>query len=111
MKGWICFRRVLIVYAAILTSLPGGPVGLPTGAAETFESYFRYLGEFPDDNNTIYDQSVQGLTHDSTNWFITQAAELWKIPVQYDLYLVQEDWQDVRHISPTLHCRDAVLES
>lgn len=62
------------------------PVQSPgqTGQA-VFESYFNYIGSRPDQGGTNYAEQVQGITHDSNNWFISQMWGLWKIPVGLDL--------------------------
>lgn len=59
---------------------------------EPYESYFLYLGEYPANANPGWHEDVQGVTHDTTHWFITQANDdnpseqaLWKIPVGHDL--------------------------
>lgn len=50
-----------------------------------YESYFNYIGTRPTEAETSYAENVQGITHDSNNWFISQEWGLWKIPVGLDL--------------------------
>jgi len=57
--------------------------------AQYYEAYCLYHGAYPDDEEPFYsgecENNTQGITHDDSNWFISQTYDLWKIPVQYDL--------------------------
>ncbi|MFZ0257539.1 MAG: hypothetical protein WAN46_18290 [Gammaproteobacteria bacterium] len=59
--------------------------------------YFKYLWAYPDNEETSYsgeyENNVQGITHDSSNWFISQTSDLWKIPHQHDLLHVNDSKQ------------------
>lgn len=52
-------------------------------ANDSFDA--SYLGNYPDEAEVIWADELQGVTHDSDDWFITQRYYLWKIPVAYDL--------------------------
>lgn len=83
----------LFVFSMILTWALVGLSGVSTaGSLKAYESYFLYLGEHPANANPGWHEDVQGVTHDDSYWFITQAHEedtseqaLWKIPVSHDL--------------------------
>ena len=53
--------------------------------AQHYEGYYLFFGAHPDNEEPFYSVDAQGLTHDESNWFITQLQDLWKIPVEYDL--------------------------
>ncbi|HTY01673.1 MAG TPA: hypothetical protein VMG09_16730 [Bacteroidota bacterium] len=56
-----------------------------TMAQQHYEGYYLFMGSRPDNEEPFYSDNVQGLTHDTANWFITQEKDLWKIPATYDL--------------------------
>lgn len=66
-------------------ALAAGAVASPLRAEQPYESYYRYLGEYPAEANPGFHEDVQGVTHDLNNWFITQTATVWKIPVSNSL--------------------------
>lgn len=77
-------------------------------AQDGYESYFLYLGNYPNDVNPGYHEDVQGITHDDSNWFITQSdaddedpaeRSLWKIPVTQNLGSVSPHTPGVLRIS------------
>lgn len=77
-------------------------------AQDGFESYYLYLGNYPDNANPGFHEDVQGITHDDNNWFITQSdandsdpaeRSLWKIPVTQDLRSVSPNAPGVIRIS------------
>jgi hypothetical protein len=51
-----------------------------------YESYFNYIGAMPDEAETNYSVQVQGIAHDSGNWFISQKWGLWRIPIEVNLW-------------------------
>jgi hypothetical protein len=55
------------------------------GGGATYESYYRFLGDYPGDEEPDWSDNVQGVTHDQDNWYITQTQRLWRIPVGLDL--------------------------
>lgn len=65
-----------------MMTIPGWPSRL---LSQEYESYFNYIHTRPDEAQTNYAGNVQGLTHDSNNWFISQEWGLWKVPVGLDL--------------------------
>jgi hypothetical protein len=75
----------LIFALGLLIGLTGLPTPQTPGGAEPYESYFMYLGDYPDEANPGWHENVQGLDHDDSHWFITQTEKLWKIPVTHDL--------------------------
>ena len=46
---------------------------------------YYYIGNYPKARETGWSDELQGVTHDSENWFFTQKQKLWKFPVTYDL--------------------------
>lgn len=80
-------HSVLILLFCVLKSARGIVSG-----RQAVESYYRFIGDYPSDVNPGWHEDVQGVAHDESNWFITQAhvtetteKALWKIPVTYDL--------------------------
>ena len=45
----------------------------------------EYLGNYPNGKETLWSNKCQGVTHDTTHWYITQTLQIWKIPVSTDL--------------------------
>jgi len=72
----------LLVFALFLWA-PGWVKAEPS-----YESYFRYLRDYPYDCETGWTEHPQGATHDQDNWYITQEKALWRIPVEHDLNAV-----------------------
>ena len=69
------------------------------GAKEqAYEAYYWSLADYPDDSATEWAEDVQGITHDATNWVITQTDKVWKIPVSQDL-------EDVSCDDPGVVCK------
>lgn len=64
-------------------------------AQERYEAYYQYLGNYPDEEETGFHTSVQGLAHDRDHWFISQNTALWKIPVGNSLNSVSASDPDV----------------
>ena len=44
-----------------------------------------YLGDYPSNKDFVWSDECQGITHDSSFWYISQYNAIWKIPVSYDL--------------------------
>jgi hypothetical protein len=40
---------------------------------------------YPDEKQTCYSHNVQGVTHDQSNWFISNPTQLWAFPYNADL--------------------------
>lgn len=58
----------------------------PLGAQLTqYESYFDYLGDHPKNAEVAWAINAQGLGNDGEAWFITQTADIWRVPVGQDL--------------------------
>ncbi|MEZ5042899.1 MAG: hypothetical protein R2828_23590 [Saprospiraceae bacterium] len=45
----------------------------------------NYIGQYPKERYTNWSTELQGVTHDTGNWFFTQAEKLWKFPLTHDL--------------------------
>ena len=54
-------------------------------AQSAYESYYSFLGDYPDEAENEWSVEAQGLTHDDTAWYVTQKGALWKFPVDVDL--------------------------
>jgi len=79
------FVGLLVLGQALLLWAPGS-----LSAPQAYEAYYRFLGDYPDQEETEWAEDVQGITHDQNNWFITQGedredSKLWRIPVEHDL--------------------------
>jgi hypothetical protein len=72
-----------------LVLMPGATVRVAE-AQPSYSAYYRYLGNYPDDADTPYADNIQGLAHDDSHWFISQAATLWKVDVSVSLAAVPE---------------------
>jgi hypothetical protein len=53
--------------------------------AEPYESYYRFLGNYPDEDKPVYHKECQGITHDDQFWYITNKWTIWKFHVTDDL--------------------------
>lgn len=80
------------VTAFVAGAAVGGWAAEARAAAEDYQAYclYRAGADYPN-GNPPYDQDVQGIGHDSENWFITQTEDLWKIPAHYALGSVDDD--------------------
>lgn len=72
---------VLNVFPGMITIL-AWPARL---SSQVYESYLNYTATRPTQAENNYSHDVQGITHDSDNWFISQVWGLWNIPVGLDL--------------------------
>ena len=72
--------RVMLIFALIILLMP-----IFAWSKTSYESFYRLIGSHPFDQNSGYSEDVQGVTHDNNYWYITQTAELWRIPVTHDL--------------------------
>lgn len=45
----------------------------------------KYLGNYPSERQNGWSHELNGVAHDSNNWFFTQNKKLWKFPVSHDL--------------------------
>jgi hypothetical protein len=67
----------------------------PVSAQQSYEAYYNYLENYPEDKSTEWSESVNGVTHDDYNWFISQEKNIWKIPVTHNLSSVSNDDEGV----------------
>src|SRR5215475_15517712 len=72
--------RWLLIGPVVLFFFPG-----VLSAQRSYEAYYRYLGDYPQEANPGWNEEAEGLAHDQNNWFITQDKFIWKIPVTHDL--------------------------
>lgn len=90
-----CNIKKLSVSALRLALVLTGILTLPTIAqSQHYESFYLYVSDHPDEKEPGWSEDVQGITHDTTYWYITQSDKndsdpaersLWKIPVEHDL--------------------------
>lgn len=73
---------MILIFAAGLYTMSVQP--LPA-YSQTYESYYRYVSQYPYQAKLTFSEELQGVTHDSDNWYFTQKEALWKIPVECDL--------------------------
>ncbi len=78
-------RACLIFVLGLLLGLIGPTAPRAVDVARPYESYFMYLGNYPDEANPGWHENVQGLAHDEAYWYITQTQAVWKIPVSHPL--------------------------
>jgi hypothetical protein len=43
---------------------------------------YEYLGNYPNNRETGYSETLQGIAHDADNWYFTQTTSIWKIPLK-----------------------------
>ncbi|HVS81026.1 MAG TPA: hypothetical protein VHE60_04770 [Pyrinomonadaceae bacterium] len=85
----VLFGTLLLFGQALLLWAPG-----PASAQQSYETYFRYINDYPSKAALPWGTHPQGATHDEDCWYITQGpgldekppiASLWRIPVELDL--------------------------
>jgi len=111
--------RTLLLVAALL------PAALSTGSAAARRSDgapsrthvdraarfgrafpdFVKSSEYPYDSSPGYSHKLQGVAHDSSHWYMTNRAKLWKIPAHRDLG-VPEAWSRSARIPSQLRGYD-----
>ena len=69
--------RLLLLAATLALGLPG--------VAQAACPDHRYLGNYPQNREFSWSEDVQGIAHDSRNWFFTQTSRILKLPVRADL--------------------------
>ena len=69
----------------------------------------QYLGNYPNNRQFNWSEDVQGIAHDSRNWFFTQTSRILKLPVRADLNLSLRDqppgWRGVDGLPTELSVR------
>ena len=66
---------------------------------------FVKSSEYPYDSSPGYSHKLQGVAHDSSHWYMTNRAKLWKIPAHRDLG-VPESWSKSARIPSQLRGYD-----
>ena len=46
---------------------------------------YKYIRNYPSDREMGWSDELQGVSHDSNNWFFTQNGNIWKFPLNHDL--------------------------
>lgn len=46
---------------------------------------YKYIRNYPSDREMGWSDELQGVSHDSNNWFFTQNGNIWKFPLSHDL--------------------------
>ena len=82
-------------------TLPAEVFGRSRGVLPAFEK----SSEYPYDSSPGYSHKLQGVAHDSSQWYMTNRAKLWKIPVNRDLG-VPEAWSKSARIPSQLRGYD-----
>lgn len=80
-------KRVTLTYESV------GKYGVKKGTSFSLEwikdpDYPDEISEcctYPDEKQTCYSHNVQGVTHDQSNWFISNPTQLWAFPFYADL--------------------------
>ncbi len=75
----VVFELISIIQIAFLL------IGTGVFGQQSYESYYLYLGNNPDDACTDWSERINGISHDEANWFIAQEKALWRIPARNDL--------------------------
>jgi len=91
-------RRILLGALLVVGQALSLAVGGSVAAQQSYETYYRYLNDYPSDCETGWTEHPQGATHDRDNWYITQEKALWRIPVQHDLKSVSSSDPGVSEI-------------
>src|SRR5258705_2029084 len=102
-KGAVCkhkngLRRILLGALLVVGQALALPAGGSVAAQQSYETYYRYLNDYPSDCETGWTEHPQGATHDRDNWYITQEKALWRIAVQHDLKSVSNSDPGVSEI-------------
>lgn len=75
-------RQLLHASGLALGALAISSIAPPLSQAASIHTY---RGNYPNNRETGWSESLQGVTHDANNWFFTQTTSLWKFPVTHDL--------------------------
>ena len=75
----VLFGILLLLGQALLLWAPW------PASAQSYETYFRYLNDYPNHKELGWANHVQGGTHDNDHWYITQEFRVWRFPVTLDL--------------------------
>jgi hypothetical protein len=74
---------VLLLSCLLLSA--GSPL-LAQEWEEAFESYVRYIGNHPHDDESAITERINGVANSADAWYFTQEySDLWKVPVWVDL--------------------------
>jgi hypothetical protein len=83
----VLFGALLLFGQALSPWAPGS-----VSAQQSYETYFRYLNDYPNHKELGWAYHVQGGTHDDDHWYFTQELDLdgtngaiWRLPVSLDL--------------------------
>jgi len=63
---------------------------LPADFIPDLPSGYRYLGDYPSDDENGFSEELQGMAHDENNWYFSTKSDIWKIPKYY--YNLGEVW-------------------
>jgi hypothetical protein len=74
------------VVAVALVLVTGGA----SAAAELYETYYRFLNDYPSCAETVYSEEVQGITHDNLAWYISQNWADWGTGVVYRIEVADD---------------------
>jgi hypothetical protein len=76
----VLFGILLLFGQAPLLRAPGA-----VRAEQSYDTYFRFLNDYPNHKGLGWAYHAQGGTHDDDHWYITQEARIWRFPVTLDL--------------------------
>lgn len=89
-------RRLSWIAAALVVGYtPLGAIG-----QNGYESYCRFLGDYPSQLEDVYTHELQGIAHDDTHWYLIQVDAVWRVPRTMDL-------NDVNVFDPGVSIRDS----
>lgn len=78
-------KKLSLVVLALALAGASSSASQGSGTLGPYESYYRYIGNYPHNEETPFSELMQGVSHDDDHWYITQQEYLWKIPVEIDL--------------------------
>lgn len=87
-----------MIFGTLILSFASMMLALASPTSESFEAYYLFLGNYPNEETLPWSDEAQGITHDGDNWFITQREYIWKIPVTCDLNSATLSGQGVKRI-------------
>jgi hypothetical protein len=78
-------KNVVVITLSLIFGFIGILIVWAKDGPPTYESYFNYVLEYPDEREDYWTSGLQGVANNSGYWFFTQETRLWKWPVWHDL--------------------------
>lgn len=78
-------KRIILKTTAIIIFIGFGFNSFKTQVPGNTTVKAKYLGNYPSDRKTGWNEDLQGVAHDLNNWYFTQKIKIWKFPISRDL--------------------------